>query len=145
MSSDTTIYVFVDVSLQIQLYQLSRLLHDHHPDLYCHLEEHEIAPVHYSAAWFLTMFASEFPLAFVSRVFGKFAESMAAIVYKCMFLYSEVSIIGKKWIRVWVLSIENLALLKIDSRMIMIIKMKAKPHSITKHLPYTVCNPINRR
>ncbi|XP_054020097.1 TBC1 domain family member 1 isoform X6 [Dryobates pubescens] len=56
--------------LQIQMYQLSRLLHDYHRDLYNHLEEHEIGPSLYAAPWFLTMFASQFPLGFVARVFG---------------------------------------------------------------------------
>ncbi|XP_050646869.1 TBC1 domain family member 1 isoform X7 [Macaca thibetana thibetana] len=54
----------------IQMYQLSRLLHDYHRDLYNHLEEHEIGPSLYAAPWFLTMFASQFPLGFVARVFG---------------------------------------------------------------------------
>ena len=50
------------MSLQIQMYQLSRLLHDYHRDLYNHLEEHEIGPSLYAAPWFLTVFASQFPL-----------------------------------------------------------------------------------
>ncbi|XP_061735749.1 TBC1 domain family member 4 isoform X3 [Nerophis ophidion] len=57
------------VSLQIQMYQLSRLLHDYHRDLYNHLEEYEICPSLYAAPWFLTLFASQFPLGFVSRIF----------------------------------------------------------------------------
>ena len=61
----------VCASPQIQMYQLSRLLHDYHRDLYNHLEEHEIGPSLYAAPWFLTVFASQFPLGFVARVFGK--------------------------------------------------------------------------
>ncbi|ELR45367.1 TBC1 domain family member 1 [Bos mutus] len=57
------------IILQIQMYQLSRLLHDYHRDLYNHLEEHEIGPSLYAAPWFLTVFASQFPLGFVARVF----------------------------------------------------------------------------
>ncbi|XP_053311382.1 TBC1 domain family member 4 isoform X2 [Spea bombifrons] len=57
------------ISLQIQMYQLSRLLHDYHRDLYNHLEENEISPSLYAAPWFLTLFASQFPLGFVARVF----------------------------------------------------------------------------
>lgn len=53
------------------MYQLSRLLHDYHRDLYDHLEEHEIGPSLYAAPWFLTVFASQFPLGFVARVFGE--------------------------------------------------------------------------
>ena len=52
------------------MYQLSRLLHDYHRRLYTHLEEQEIGPSLYAAPWFLTLFASQFPLGFVSRIFG---------------------------------------------------------------------------
>uniref|UniRef100_A0A4W6DDK3 TBC1 domain family member 4 n=1 Tax=Lates calcarifer TaxID=8187 RepID=A0A4W6DDK3_LATCA len=62
------------VSLQVQMYQLSRLLHDYHRELYNHFEEHEICPSLYAAPWFLTLFASQFPLGFVSRIFGIFLE-----------------------------------------------------------------------
>ncbi|CAJ0951695.1 unnamed protein product, partial [Ranitomeya imitator] len=58
------------MSLQIQMYQLSRLLHDYHRDLYNHLEENEISPSLYAAPWFLTLFASQFSLGFVARVFA---------------------------------------------------------------------------
>jgi TBC1 domain-containing protein 4 len=58
-------------ALQVQLYQLSRLLHDQHPDLYLHFDKHEVAPTLYAAPWILTLFASQFPLGFVTRVFGK--------------------------------------------------------------------------
>ena len=57
-------------ALQIQLYQMARLLRDLHRDLYQHLEEHEVSPTLYAAPWFLTLFASQFPLGFVVRVFG---------------------------------------------------------------------------
>ncbi|XP_062958176.1 TBC1 domain family member 4 isoform X2 [Cynocephalus volans] len=69
------------MSLQIQMYQLSRLLHDYHRDLYNHLEENEISPSLYAAPWFLTLFASQFPLGFVARVFET-----------CIFLFSENSL-----------------------------------------------------
>ncbi|XP_014681573.1 PREDICTED: TBC1 domain family member 1-like [Priapulus caudatus] len=56
-------------ALQIQMYQLSRLLHDQYRDLYEHFEQHEIVPSLYAAPWFLTVFSSQFPLRFVARVF----------------------------------------------------------------------------
>ncbi|BFZ14941.1 hypothetical protein BsWGS_17980 [Bradybaena similaris] len=56
-------------ALQLKLYQLTRLLHDRYKDVYEHLESHEISPSLYAAPWFLTMFASQFPLGFVARVF----------------------------------------------------------------------------
>nr|XP_061826709.1 TBC1 domain family member 4 isoform X3 [Nerophis lumbriciformis] len=70
------------VSLQIQMYQLSRLLHDYHRDLYNHLEEHEICPSLYAAPWFLTLFASQFPLGFVSRVFDFLFIHGPEVVFK---------------------------------------------------------------
>ncbi|XP_031964873.1 TBC1 domain family member 1 isoform X3 [Corvus moneduloides] len=68
--------------LQIQMYQLSRLLHDYHRDLYNHLEEHEIGPSLYAAPWFLTMFASQFPLGFVSRVFDMLFLQGSEAIFK---------------------------------------------------------------
>ncbi|XP_037344469.2 TBC1 domain family member 4 isoform X3 [Pungitius pungitius] len=70
------------VSLQVQMYQLSRLLHDYHRDLYNHLEEHEIGPSLYAAPWFLTLFASQFPLNFVSRVFDFVFVHGTEVIFK---------------------------------------------------------------
>uniref|UniRef100_A0A8B9MYC9 Rab-GAP TBC domain-containing protein n=1 Tax=Accipiter nisus TaxID=211598 RepID=A0A8B9MYC9_9AVES len=68
--------------MQIQMYQLSRLLHDYHRDLYNHLEEHEIGPSLYAAPWFLTMFASQFPLGFVARVFDMLFLQGSEAIFK---------------------------------------------------------------
>ncbi|XP_019112955.2 TBC1 domain family member 4 isoform X4 [Larimichthys crocea] len=70
------------VSLQIQMYQLSRLLHDYHRELYNHLEEHEICPSLYAAPWFLTLFASQFPLSFVSRIFDFVFVQGTGVIFK---------------------------------------------------------------
>nr|XP_010589712.2 TBC1 domain family member 1 isoform X2 [Loxodonta africana] len=70
------------IILQIQMYQLSRLLHDYHRDLYNHLEEHEIGPSLYAAPWFLTVFASQFPLGFVARVFDMIFLQGSEVVFK---------------------------------------------------------------
>ncbi|KAM3940406.1 TBC1 domain family member 1 isoform 4-T4 [Leptodactylus fuscus] len=70
------------VTLQIQMYQLSRLLHDYHRDLYNHLEEYEIGPSLYAAPWFLTMFASQFPLGFVARVFDMLYLQGSEVIFK---------------------------------------------------------------
>lgn len=59
-------------ALQVQLYQLSRLIHDTLPKLYVHFDKNEIAPTLYAASWMLTLFSSQFPLGFVTRVFGRF-------------------------------------------------------------------------
>ncbi|XP_062991937.1 TBC1 domain family member 1 [Elgaria multicarinata webbii] len=68
--------------LQIQMYQLSRLLHDYHRDLYNHFEAHEIGPSLYAAPWFLTMFASQFPLGFVARVFDMLFLQGSEVIFK---------------------------------------------------------------
>ncbi|XP_070693811.1 TBC1 domain family member 4 isoform X3 [Pempheris klunzingeri] len=70
------------VSLQIQMYQLSRLLHDYHRELYNHFEEHEICPSLYAAPWFLTLFASQFPLSFVSRIFDFVFAQGTEVIFK---------------------------------------------------------------
>ncbi|XP_049742321.1 TBC1 domain family member 1 isoform X4 [Elephas maximus indicus] len=70
------------IILQIQMYQLSRLLHDYHRDLYNHLEEHEIGPSLYAAPWFLTVFASQFPLGFVARVIDMIFLQGSEVVFK---------------------------------------------------------------
>ena len=57
-------------ALHVHLYQLSRLLHDQLPELFCHLDRHEVTATLYAAPWMLTLFASQFPLGFVTRVFG---------------------------------------------------------------------------
>ncbi|KAK3867460.1 hypothetical protein Pcinc_027094 [Petrolisthes cinctipes] len=57
------------IGLQVQMYQLSRLLHDKLRALYDHLENNEVTPQLFAAPWFLTLFSSQFPLSFVSRVF----------------------------------------------------------------------------
>ncbi|CAH1777592.1 unnamed protein product [Owenia fusiformis] len=77
-------------SLQIQMYQLSRLIHDRHKDLYDHFETNEIVPTLYAAPWFLTLFASQFPLGFVARVFDLlFLEGMEVIFKVALVLLGE--------------------------------------------------------
>ncbi|XP_055082644.1 TBC1 domain family member 1 isoform X5 [Periophthalmus magnuspinnatus] len=70
------------IILQIQMYQLSRLLHDYHRDLYTHLEQQEIGPSLYATPWFLTIFASHFPLGFVARVFDMLFLQGSEVIFK---------------------------------------------------------------
>uniref|UniRef100_A0A8D1E2X4 TBC1 domain family member 4 n=1 Tax=Sus scrofa TaxID=9823 RepID=A0A8D1E2X4_PIG len=65
-----------------RMYQLSRLLHDYHRALYNHLEENEISPSLYAAPWFLTLFASQFPLGFVARVFDIIFLQGTEVIFK---------------------------------------------------------------
>uniref|UniRef100_A0A674N7L3 TBC1 domain family member 4 n=1 Tax=Takifugu rubripes TaxID=31033 RepID=A0A674N7L3_TAKRU len=69
-------------AVQIQMYQLSRLLHDYHKDLQCHLEQQDIAPSLYAPPWFLTNFASQYPLGFVARVFDMLFLQGPEVIFK---------------------------------------------------------------
>uniref|UniRef100_A0A1D1ZTZ1 Rab-GAP TBC domain-containing protein n=1 Tax=Auxenochlorella protothecoides TaxID=3075 RepID=A0A1D1ZTZ1_AUXPR len=51
--------------LQVRLWQMGRLLP---PRLAAHLEAHSVLPVLYASSWFLTCFASDFPLPFAARI-----------------------------------------------------------------------------
>lgn len=74
-------------ALQLYLYQLSRLLHDRLPAIYNHFDKHEVSPTLYAAPWLLTLFASQFPLGFVTRVFGKY-NKMNTNLYTRIYFYS---------------------------------------------------------
>lgn len=55
-------------ALHLQLYQMTRLLRDHEYELFNHFDHHNISPSLYAAPWFLTLFASQFPISFVARL-----------------------------------------------------------------------------
>lgn len=55
---------------QLQLYQMSRLLKDYLPEIYLCFDQYDISPTLYAAPWILTVYSSQFPLGFVTRVFG---------------------------------------------------------------------------
>ncbi|CAG5082111.1 Similar to TBC1D1: TBC1 domain family member 1 (Homo sapiens) [Cotesia congregata] len=77
-------------ALQLRLYQLSRLLHDRLPLVYSHFDKHEVSPTLYAAPWLLTLFASQFPLGFVTRVFDLlFLESSEVIFRVALALLEE--------------------------------------------------------
>ncbi|XP_003706138.1 PTB_TBC1D1_like and TBC domain-containing protein plx isoform X1 [Megachile rotundata] len=77
-------------ALQLYLYQLSRLLHDRLPAIYNHFDKQEVSPTLYAAPWLLTLFASQFPLGFVTRVFDLlFLESTEVLFRVSMALLEE--------------------------------------------------------
>lgn len=55
-------------ALHLQLYQITRLLRDHEYKLFNHFDHYDISPSLYAAPWFLTLFASQFPIYFVARL-----------------------------------------------------------------------------
>ena len=67
--------------MQMMLYQLSRLLYDLNPNLYYLLKENDVTPFYYAAPWFLTLFASQFPIAFCARVLG--TDGKVSCCYGC--------------------------------------------------------------
>ncbi|XP_012217772.1 TBC1 domain family member 1 isoform X2 [Linepithema humile] len=68
--------------LQLHLYQLSRLLHDRLPAIYNHFDKHEVSPTLYAAPWLLTLFASQFPLGFVTRVFDLLFLESSEVLFR---------------------------------------------------------------
>merc|ERR1719391_75118 len=67
--------------LQVSMYQLTRLLSETSPALYKLLDRLEVDPSLYATPWFLTLFAANFPLGFVSRVIDLvFLDGKAAII-----------------------------------------------------------------
>ncbi|CAB4064305.1 TBC1D4 [Lepeophtheirus salmonis] len=94
------------IGLQIQMYQISRLLHDVQRDIFDHIEEIGIDPSLYATSWFLTIFASNFPLGFVVRVFDLiFLQGIEGLfkVALCLISISKDSILSCK-------SLDNLML-----------------------------------
>lgn len=72
----------------MQIYQLSRLLHDRHKDLYDYLVDNGI-PTLYAAPWFLTLFSSTFPMGFVARVFGE--QNLVSFLMTQIFCFKKTS------------------------------------------------------
>jgi hypothetical protein len=56
--------------LKLQLYQLTRIVHDKAPAVYEHFVRHEIEPFLYATPWFLSLFCTQFPSEFCTRVLG---------------------------------------------------------------------------
>lgn len=55
-------------ALHLQFYQITRLLRDYEYEVFNHFDRYDISPSLYAAPWFLTLFASQFPLGFVARL-----------------------------------------------------------------------------
>ncbi|XP_076446262.1 TBC1 domain family member 1-like [Babylonia areolata] len=77
-----TVYCPSMAALQMKLYQMVRLLHDHDSEVWRRLEQHEVVPALYATPWFLTLFASQFPLCFVARVFDLLFIQGPDVIFK---------------------------------------------------------------
>ena len=74
--------------LQVSLYSMTRLLAETRPGLYRHLDQLEADPSLYATPWFLTLFAANFPLGFVSRVLDLvFLEGTASALVKVSIIF----------------------------------------------------------
>lgn len=69
-------------NLQTRLYQLSRLMHDFIPAVHQLLQRNEVTPFFYAAPWFLTIFASQYPISFAARVFDMMFYEGTDILFK---------------------------------------------------------------
>lgn len=66
--------------MKLAMYKMTRLLHDKENDVFKFFQKHEITMMLVATPWFLTMFASTFPMGFVARVFDiVFVDGMSAI------------------------------------------------------------------
>ena len=96
--------------LQVSLYQFTRLLAEVYPKVYKKLDQLEVDPSLYATPWFLTVYASCFPLGFVARVFDlilldgldaiiKVAVCLMAecekMILKCTSFEEVVTVLGK--------------------------------------------------
>ena len=77
-------------NFQLQLYQISRLLKDQIPELYDWLDTNEVSPTLYAAPWILTVFSSQFPLGFVTRVFDLLFLESSEIIFRVAIALLEV-------------------------------------------------------
>uniref|UniRef100_A0A5K3FZM5 Rab-GAP TBC domain-containing protein n=1 Tax=Mesocestoides corti TaxID=53468 RepID=A0A5K3FZM5_MESCO len=67
--------------LGVCMHQLDGLIAEHLPELHTHFTTQAFAPSHYASAWFLTLFATAFPLPMTTRVMDLFiAEGMEFIL-----------------------------------------------------------------
>ena len=58
------------------------MLHDYHPKVYEHFIKHDVTPTLYAAPWFLTLYASQYPIGFVSRVMDLVLLEGMGVIFK---------------------------------------------------------------
>lgn len=85
-----TMYLPDMKGMKLAIYKLTRLLYDHDLEVYTFFEKHEVSMMLVATPWFLTMFASTFPMKFVTRVFDIiFAEGMQGLYKVALCLLQE--------------------------------------------------------
>ncbi len=72
--------------LGVCMSQLDGLLAEHAPELHTHFTTQSFAPSLYASAWFLTMFATAFPISMATRVMDLF---IAEVSLSLLFIISQ--------------------------------------------------------
>lgn len=70
--------------LKLQLYQLTRLVHDRLPKLYQHFNNHNVEPFLYATPWFLALFSTQFTPEFAMRALDHVLLHGVAMIFKIM-------------------------------------------------------------
>lgn len=82
--------------LGVCMHQLDGLIAEHLPELHTHFASQSFAPSHYASAWFLTLFATAFPISMTTRVMDLFIAEVSLTVpfYFCfVFNRSKVNLV----------------------------------------------------
>nr|XP_042895269.1 TBC1 domain family member 1 isoform X2 [Parasteatoda tepidariorum] len=77
-------------ALQVQMYQLARLIQNTAPEVHELFDKYEVSPMLYAAPWFLTLFASHFPIGFVSRLLDMLFLQGMSVIFKVSALLLKV-------------------------------------------------------
>ncbi|GIX69489.1 TBC1 domain family member 1 [Caerostris darwini] len=77
-------------ALQVQMYQLARIVQTTVPEVHELFEKFEISPMLYAAPWFLTIFASHFPIGFVARLLDMMFLQGISVLFKVSALLLKV-------------------------------------------------------
>jgi TBC1 domain family member 4 len=67
---------------QLQLYQLSRLIKDHIPEIYELFDRNDVSTTLYASSWMLTLFSSSFELGFVTRVYDLLLYASNEVIFR---------------------------------------------------------------
>ncbi|GFR24555.1 TBC1 domain family member 1 [Trichonephila clavata] len=77
-------------ALQVQMYQLARIIQNTVPEVHELFDKYEVSPMLYAAPWFLTFFASHFPIGFVARLLDMLFLQGISVLFKVSALLLKV-------------------------------------------------------
>ena len=126
-----TLYLPGMAGLQLRLRQLEELLRRRAPRLAAHLAAHDVSPVIYASAWFLSFYAADFAPAFTQRLLDvALAERSSAVAVR---------------VALGLLDAAEEALLQLDDfeALVMYIKARASQLVYTWHSELTPYSPYS--